>query len=59
MGDRKWINGKKGSNRKRKSKDSVECKTSERGEKERDGGGVVLEGIEEEERETAGAGIKV
>lgn len=57
MGDRKWINGKKGSNRKRKSKD--ECKTSERGEKERDGGGVVLEGIEEEERETAGAGIKV
>lgn len=57
MGDRKWINGKKGSNGERKSKD--ECKTSERGEKERDGGGVVLEGIEEEERETAGAGIKV
>lgn len=58
MGDRKWINGKKGSNRERKSKD--ECKTLRGGgEKERDGGGVVLEGIEEEERETAGAGIKV
>lgn len=60
MGDRKWINGKKGSNRERKSKD--ECKTLRGGgEKERGvgGGGVVLEGIEEEERETAGAGIKV
>lgn len=44
MGDRKWINRKKRSNRERKSKD--ECKTLRGGRRKRWRRNTVLEGIQ-------------